>query len=219
MQKLKRNLRKLAVKAIMHSSLYRWVLVKVLPYFRFTTYYPKSNGFQYHIIESALIPGSLLFIKDNAKLAGKLIPGDWDHVAICVGKNIFGFVFAEMVVDGFRFSHLFDIMKECDHAAVKLCPDFWNDENYPSDFINRVIAFRHAKYDIGFTLGVKELYCSELVYAADTEKRIKYDLEDLAGIGKPYISPQGLFDAANLVKLIDTREIENERSDKIYKVQ
>lgn len=221
MQKISLFLRRLAVKAIMHSSIYRWFLVKVLPKARFSTYYTDSTGKMFIEVDSLANIGDLVFIKDRHKLAGKLIPGDWDHVAVIVGAKDGYWIIAEMVVDGFRTVYLFDLLKECDEVMLANCKDFvsqYDEDYYPDKFVNRVLSFRHAKYDIGFTLGVKELYCSELIYAADAEKRIQYDLSDLAGIGKPYISPSGLADAKNLRIKYDSRNDIEGKDAKIYKL-
>jgi len=57
-------------------------------------------------------------------------------------------------------------------------------------------------------MGVKALYCSELVYQSDFERRLDVNLEDLAGLGRKYISPDGLYKAKNVRVVWDSDEVE-----------
>jgi hypothetical protein len=187
---------------LMQSQLYKYLLKHVIPYIRFTTYYTKMKGYQYHEGYKLLRPGHIILTKDEKKLTGLLIPGDWDHAAFCVGKGD-GYEVAQMVHDGYEKAYFFDICKESDRVAILECVDF--DEEYVKKITERCKGFEGTPYDIQFTLGVKALYCSEIIYASDYEGRIKADLTDLAGLGRPYISPQGLYGAENLKVVWDSK--------------
>ena len=71
--------------------------------------------------------------------------------------------------------------------------------------MNAIESYRNAKYDKIFLKaeqfeGTPSLYCSELIYISDYEKRIKCYTNDILGIGHDYISPQGLFNASNVIQ-------------------
>ena len=55
-----------------------------------------------------------------------------------------------------------------------------------------------ASYDIQFEFGIEALYCSELIYHADEERRLDVDLSDVANLGRKYLSPTGLFNGDNI---------------------
>ena len=61
-----------------------------------------------------------------------------------------------------------------------------------------------AKYDLEFDLGIEALYCSELVYQSYENNFLKADLDDFVGLGRPYISPVGLYHADNLEVIVDS---------------
>ena len=56
-------------------------------------------------------------------------------------------------------------------------------------------SFQGAEYDASFDLGVKSLYCSELIYQSYQGNSLGANLEDFVGLGRPYISPTGLYHA------------------------
>ena len=106
--------------------------------------------------------------------------------------------------ENYRKSHFFDICKESDRVVILRCKDF--DKEYITRMIKKALSFSKAKYDSSFDLGIKALYCSELIYQADIEKRLKISLEDLAGIGQPYISPTGLYKSKNCSVVFDSND-------------
>jgi len=101
-----------------------------------------------------------------------------------------------MTHENYTRSHFFDLCMEADRVVILRCKDF--DSDYIQKVIQKCLSFQNAVYDVHFTLGVKSLYCSELVFQSDFERRLKVDLSDLAGIGLPYISPTGLYQAENV---------------------
>jgi len=183
---------------LMQRKLYRWLLKDVIPYIRFTTYYPKFPGWKFHRGYALLEPGDIIVTDDSKKLTSVLIPGNWAHAALCVDIES-EWEISEMTHEDYRKSTFFDICKESDRVAILRCTDW--DPEYVSRIINKCKSFEGTKYDGSFTLGVVALYCSELVYESDVEKRLQISLDDLAGLGVPYISPDGLYNAKN-VKLV-----------------
>lgn len=189
---------------LMQTKAYKWLLMHVIPYIRFTTYYTDFTGLQYHSGYKLLKPGDIILTTDKKKLTTLLIPGEFTHAALCVGKDGEWEV-SEMTHDDYVKSCFFDVCKQADRVVILRCKD------WKGSYIDRVIwnckMLQDAKYDIQFNLGVKALYCSELVYQSDREKKLQVSLEDLAGIGRPYISPTGIYKAKNVKVIWDSKDV------------
>ena len=191
---------------LMESSLYRWVLRKIIPYVRFSFYYTSMRGERYLQGYSFLRPGDIILSRDNWKLSSFLIPGDLVHAALCVGKSGDGtpFEVAEMVGTGYRKSEFYDICHEADRVVILRCKD-WDDEYVPR-VVEDCLSFEGSDYDIKFELGIKTLYCSELIVASDPEKRLQVSYADSVGMGRPYISPMGIYAAKNIDIIWDSQD-------------
>ena len=185
----------------MQSDLYRWFVLNVIPYIRFTTYYTSLRGWKFHRGYKLLKPGDIILTIDRKKLTTLLIPGEFTHAALCVGKGE-EWEISEMTHSNYTKSHFFDLCKESDRVVILRCSD-WGPK-YIQKVIQKCKTFQEATYDVEFNLGVKSLYCSELVFQSDFERRLKVDLEDLAGIGTPYISPTGIYQSENTVVVWDS---------------
>lgn len=185
----------------MQTKSYSWLLAKIIPFIRWSMYYTSFRGSEYHKAYELLQPGDYLVSIDNKKLTTLLIGGEWTHAAMCVSKDK-QFEVAEMTHKGFTKSTLFDFCKESDRIAIYRCNDF--DADYTSLVVEVCKSFEGVSYDDQFAIGVKALYCSELVYMSDFEGRLEVSLEDLAGLGRPYISPTGLAKASNAVCIYDS---------------
>lgn len=200
---------------IMKTRLYRFIVNRVIPYVRFTTYYPKFKGFQFIKANTLFRPGDIILACDKRKLTGLLIPGPVDHAAFCVNKfwgipswdNGEAYEIAEMTHENYRKSMFFDLCKESDRIII-MRTDF--DESYIKEMIKECRTFEHAVYDIDFELGVAALYCSELIYHADSMKKLQFDLSDIHGLGRQYLSPTGILTNKNLLCIYDS---ENEYTD------
>lgn len=186
---------------LMQSKIYNDVLLDIIPYIRFTTYYPEFSGIQYHSGYHFLKPGHIILTVDEQKLTTKLIGGEFSHAALCVSKdNVWEF--SEMTHENYRKSTFFEICKESTRVVIINCNDW--DEEYKKEVIKKCKSLRGAKYDTGFDLGIKALYCSELVYQSDFERRMKVNLEDLAGLGREYLSPTGILAGKNMSLVWDS---------------
>jgi hypothetical protein len=187
----------------MQSRLYSWLLLHVIPYVRFSMYYTKLRGKHYARGYWHLSRGHIILTKDNKKLTSLLIGGEFTHAALCVGKGpSYPFEIAEMTHTNFTRSWFFDICKEADRVVILRCKDW--DPEYTDLVVSECLTMEDAKYDTAFELGVKALYCSELVYQADFKRKLKVNLEDLAGLGRQYISPNGLYHAENVEVVWDS---------------
>ena len=155
---------------LMSTKLYKKALKDWIPYIRFTTYYTSFKGQRFYEAYEILQPGDIVLTTDDKKLTSFLIPGEFDHAAICVSKNEV-FEIAEMTHENYRRSTFFDVCKESTRIVILRAKD-WS-ENYRSDFIQKCLSLAGADYDTDFSLGVKSLYCSELIYHSDFKKTLK----------------------------------------------
>ena len=188
----------------MQTRFYAWLVKKIIPYIRFSTYYTSMRGWKYHQIYDAIEPGDIILTIDKKKLTTLLIPGEWAHAAVCVSKDK-NFEVAEMTHTDYTKSTVSDVCYESDRVVVLRCKLF--DDEYKTQYIENIKNFDGVIYDDQFELGVKALSCSELVWAGDSEERIGASLDDVAGLGRPYISPTGLYKAKNLKTIIDTKNL------------
>jgi hypothetical protein len=196
-------MKKLLLK-FMQSSVYGWFLKRVIPYVRFTLYYTSLRGWKYKRGYNLLRAGDILLTIDNKKLTTFLIPGEFSHAALTVAVNpTEEWEISEMTHTDYTKSTFFDLCKESDRVVILRCPD-WDEQYIQEKVIPMCKSLENAKYDVQFDLGIQALYCSELIYHSDVEKRLEVDLSDLAGLGRPYLSPDGLWKAQNVVVVWDS---------------
>jgi len=192
--------------SFMSSKAYSWPMLHVIPYIRFSFYYTSLPGWKYRRGYQLLQPGDMVVTNDKWKLTSMLIPGEFSHGALCLSKDATDkFEIAEMTHENLVESTFYDLCAQATRVAIIRCND-WDEDYVNSVIIPNCIYFRNIgiKYDTIFLLGVKALYCSELPIACDKEKRLKVSYEDLAGLGRPYISPTGLFRASNITIVWDS---------------
>jgi hypothetical protein len=203
MLNLKSLYRKL-VNWVMSTQFYKYLLKHVIPYIRFTTYYTSLRGKKYHLLYNQLQAGDVLLTIDRKKLTTVLIPGDFSHAAMCVSKDG-TWETSEMTHDDYTKSTFFDICKESDRVVI-MRPNL--SQHQIDDAISKCKSFEESKYDSSFDLGIKSLYCSELIYQSYANNTLKANLEDFVGLGRPYISPTGLYNSKNLELIIDSDTIQ-----------
>lgn len=205
---------------LMSTKLYSWAMTHLVWRLRMTNMYTTFTGDLYHAGYAKLSPGCFILSVDYKKAANLVIDGKFSHAAFCVSKGVKYMLepigghlqphtshpaeIVEQVHTGFHRTWFFDMCKEADRVAIFTCLD-WDDDHKKRmiDFANR---FEGSGYDIHFQLGIAALYCSELVYQADklAGGKLSADLTDLAGLGRLYISPDGLALAANAKCLWDS---------------
>lgn len=197
------KIKRFLILKLMQTRFYKYFLKHIIPYIRFSMYYPSFSGRYYKTISELIKPGDIILTVDKRKLTTLLIPGEFSHAALYLGSKVM-FEVAEMTHTDFTKSFLFDVCKQADRVAIMRCLKIFYDSEYTNAMKLKCLTFENAKYDSEFSLGVESLYCSELIYQSDFEKRIEYDLSDLAGIGQPYISPDGLLLAHNCYCVYDS---------------
>jgi len=188
---------------LMQTKFYWWMTMRVIPHIRFSMYYTDLRGWKYHRFRKLVKPGDIVVCIDYKKLTKFLVPGEFTHAAFVVGLDSEWEV-SEMTHLDYTRSHTVDLFRENDRIVVLRCRDW--DEEYTAKVIENCKSFKNAKYDTDFRLGIKALYCSELVYLSDSEKRLQVSLDDLGGIGREYISPTGLYKAKNVDVIWDSRD-------------
>ena len=186
---------------LMVTSFYEYVLRHIIPYIRFTTYYTTMRGFIYHALYEKLKPGDVILSYDKKKLTTLLIPGQFSHASMCVSLDQ-NWEVSEMTHSDYTKSTFFDICKESDRVVLMRC--IHSTPGVIEDAISRCKSFSGAEYDFEFKLGVKALYCSELVHQSYAGNFLEVNLEDVVGLGREYISPTGLYKAKNLVVVADS---------------
>lgn len=207
---------------LMDTDLWFNLLKYIIPYIRFTTYYPKMKRLVYNTLYSRLQPGDILFQIDDQKLTAKIIGGTWSHVAICVGKGEGKVEVVDMTHEDFRETDFFEFCKEGSRVAIGRINDpRWTPE-VNQKFIDNVWAEKGSIYNFSFRSKEKYdprkhgpttkdggkiykfNYCSQLPMVADQLDIIDANWEDLAGLGVPYISPTGLYKAKNMMIVADS---------------
>ena len=199
------TLRRRFLVSFMNTRAYSWFILKVVPKVRFSTRLTKIQGWQFLQLYAMMEPSDILLTLDRHNLAGKMVgaltQGEVAHAAQCIAKGA-AWEVSEMTQNGYTQSALYDICKHADRVILATC-SAWDDA-YKKAIVAKNLSFLGAQYDTRFTLDVEYLACSELIYHADFEHRLQVDLTDEAGIGQPYISPEGLLQAKNLVIKLDT---------------
>ncbi len=188
----------------MGTPAYHYLLKNIIPYIRFTTYYTSLRGWKYHILYGFVEPGDIILTIDKKKLTSLLIPGEFTHAAMCISKDGEWEV-SEMTHTNYTKSCFFDVAKESDRVVILGIKDVTLDDIRTA--IKRCKELQDSVYDVEFSLGVKALYCSELCLESWGNDILKANLEDLAGLGRPYISPTGLFKALGVYVKIDSDDL------------
>lgn len=176
---------------LMSTRFYKFLLKYVIP--EITIFHgPGPNWVVKESLRRTMLPGDVLLSKSSFHLTNLLIGGRFSHGAMVISTD----KIAEMKANDFDLT---DVNKFCEGATrialLRLKPF---DENYANQMANTAMSFSNAQYDTSFTLGVESLYCSELCFQSDIENRMDVDLSDLVGMGRPYVSPEGLYSAKGL---------------------
>lgn len=188
----------------MKTSMYYFLLKKVIPFVRFTFWYSDINGQQYNKLYSILEPGDIVVTVDKKKLTSLLVPGEFTHAAMCVSKNGV-WELSEMTNADYTKSCFYDICKTNDRVVILGVKDATEEEKVAA--IRKCRGLEWAKYDRFFILGIEALYCSELCLVSWNNEKIKADLSDFANLGQPYVSPTDLYEADGLYIKADSKNL------------
>lgn len=187
-----------------NTKIYSDLLLKIIPYIRISSYYTPFRGNQYNEAYEIVRKGDIIVCRDDKKLTTILIGDEWTHAALFLGKKEEGadYECAEMTHHNYTKSDFFDLCKESSRIAI------YRPINIDSDYVDKMVemckSFSHALYDVGFEIGVRALYCSELIYQSDYLRKIRFNLEDIRSLGREYISPTGLTKSPDLALFYDS---------------
>ena len=200
----KEKLTKKILLFFMQTKSYSFLMLRILPYIRFSIYYSDFPGWKIKRGYKKLKPGDIVITNDRKKLTGMLIKwltGGMAHGALCVAKSMYEeFEIAEMTHENFKQNTFASLCSESTRVKIYRCTSF--DRRYVDRvLVPECLSYRHVMYDVHFRLGVKSLYCFELIYHSDRERRMKVSLDDAKGIGRKYLSSVGIHNASN-IKLI-----------------
>jgi len=180
----------------MRSRFYGFFLKYVIPEIKFF-HATGPNWITKDTLRQLMRPGDVILSKSKFHLTNVIIKGKFSHAGLVVKKG----KIAEMKANDFDVVDIDSFTKHATRFALLRLKDW--DHKYSREMVDRCMSFASAKYDKFFTLGVDALYCSELVYESDFDRRIKADLSDLVGMGQPYISPTGLYEAEGLTIIME----------------
>lgn len=180
---------------LMDTKVYNYALKHIIPYIRFTTYYTSFRGWKYHKGYKLLKPGDGILTIDKKKLTTILIPGDFSHACFCRSKDGV-YEITEMTHNDTTKSTFFDVCREASRVVI-YDRESWTDK-YRQEMINKDEELGFVPYDRKFELGIAALSCAERNYEIDFKKTLGASLEDIIGLGKLYISPDGLYKAKNI---------------------
>jgi len=188
----------------MGLATYHWLARVILPRVRWRLHKPRLKPEVIDKGRKYLRAGDIIVSRKTGYLGSTLTPGYWKHAALIMEDSVVPYI-AEMTAKGFG---LVSFNEACyaDRVAIIRCDDW--DDDYCKKVTDQCLSFEGLAYDTAFTLGVASLYCSELVYEADFEHRLLADLSDLRGLGKQYISPQDIAEAANVFVVWDSADEE-----------
>lgn len=175
------------------QKLFKKIVLKILPLMRFSNRLTQMNGRAYHDGYDRLRPGDIVLTKDNSRLSTWIIGGYWAHAGLCVSKDM-DFECAEMTHEHYTESTFADMCFKADEVAIVRMKS-WSEDYIRKTIIPNVKSFKGSKYDYMFNLKNDYLSCSEMIYKADTLKKGKFNKEDIAGLGREYISPTGLYNS------------------------
>ena len=201
----------------MQTWIYKQLATHVFPHLRFPAWAVKGckdlTGRQFRLLHNAMQNGDWIFTVEYRYLSSrsvmKITGGEVSHCLQCVQKDHPTWELGEMTHDNYTKNTLANVWRKADRIII-VDKASWSP-SYRKEMAFKNMTYVNAKYDLGFdidengkTPGVPFLACSELLYHSDFKRTVPVDLKDYAGIGRPYISPQGLLNGQGLRIKADT---------------
>ena len=188
------------------TGFWRWLITGLLPRIRFSTSHGGISGRKFLKLSELLEPGDLILAYDNTLPTAFLVPGEFSHGALCISNDLQNpWQVSEMTHEGYTKSAFYDVCRRSSRVAIYRCFDW--DEAYVNEVIRAARELDGASYDAQFRFGVKQLYCFELLYQSDVEKRLKWLVGSLPGLGIPYVNSGSIIDAPNTYLVVDSSTV------------
>lgn len=189
---------------VMATDTYRILLRYVLPNLRLLQA-PGPNYRMKEMIRKEMQEGDFLLSKSRYNITNWIIGGDFSHASVVVKDPDSGkLMIAEMTANDFDLVTVDHFCQFSTRIALLRLKD--RKLGYPAKVAEKALSFQDCQYDCNFKLGVEALYCSELAYQSDYERRMQADLTDLVGLERPYISPDGIYKAKGLLNKFEWQD-------------
>lgn len=186
---------------LMQSDFWAFVLLTVLPKLRWSNEYSEIDGKAYNKGYDLLQSGDII-LTYSANQASSAVPGRFSHAELCLTKDR-KIETVGMTRFGFSEHTFFDVCKTSDRATIVRIKS-WRTNKYISRLIAWCQEWRGAVYDQEFKLGNKALYCFELIYESDKLRLAEFKLDDLLGLGREYISGEGIINSPHATVIWDS---------------
>lgn len=185
---------------------YRYFLRYILPEWKLL-HAPGPGYPTKEAIRKSMQPGDVMLSKSSYAFTNWIIGGKFSHAAVVthLPDNLHGgFLIAEMTNKDFDLVTVNEFCEGCTRIALLRLNDL--SGLYGRLMSDKALSLSASRYDVEFTLGITSLYCSELAYQSDFERRMQADLSDLVGLDRPYLSPDGIYDAKGLYALYEWQD-------------
>ncbi len=155
--------------------------------------------------------GDIVVTTDKWALSTRCVPGNHTHALLCIGYiDLSGVMMcAEMTRDGYGEVAFAKAAFHASRVVILRCPDW--DIDYIQDVVEKCRAYKGAKYDTAFDPNPDDgdTYCSQLPWAADTERRLRVVPSRAWGTGQKVVTPDDL--AASNVEVVYDSDKEQAR--------
>jgi len=153
----------------------------------------KVNDKQLAILKKALANGDFLFTRRDYFLKNLVVPGRYHHVGFWDKERQ---VVIEMQNEGYEETQLEDFLARYTEVVVSKCEKF--DVSYRTKFVGNLRSYSSKEYDSNFSYNTKNMYCSEMGFQADQDRRMEYIPEKI--LWKTVIVPYGMFKSKHMVR-------------------
>ena len=201
------------LKRIQRGRVYAWIMWWIVCRLRFSCCHTSMTSAKYRQGLAKLERGDIVLTRDNRALSTWLVPGTHTHALLCVDNLLamVGPVCAEMTHEGYGE---IDFAEACFHASrvvILRCQDF--DRDYAERVATKCRSFKGTPYDTQFDLDDDEVYCSELPYHCDFERRLQVVPSRAWGTGQKVIKPDDL-SASNVEVVYDSDNYNQEQGSR-----
>lgn len=188
------------------SRLYSFIMWYVMPYARISVCHTSMTSEKYVRGWRLLRVGDIILTTDNRALSTLCVPGDHTHALLCTG-DLWESTCAQMTHAGYGEVAFAEACFHASRVVVLRCPSF--DDDYIAEVVRKTYTFKDTPYDTDFSFDNGKSYCSELIYQADIEKRLRVVSSKAWGTGQMVVTPDDLF-AANVEVIYDSDDIEKQ---------
>ncbi len=197
------------LRRIQRGRIYAWLMWWVVCRLRFSLCHTSMTSEKYIEGDSQIQDGDVVLATDNRALSTLCVPGTHTHALLCIGQSPHGVMMcAEMTHTGYGEVAFAQACFHASRVVILRCPDF--DSVYVRSVVRACRVFKGTPYDTQFDLDDDEVYCSELPYHCDFERRLQVVPSRAWGTGQKVIKPDDLA-AANVEVIYDSDNYNQEQ--------